>query len=159
MSTDKNFTPEQVMATPAGTLAQQPAELLFNIKNTATDLLAASKALNDHIDQAIDFKWGAHARGLRLKAGKDAGVVHFDDGVVRVAAELPKKVEWDQVRLADIARRISSSGDDPKQYLEITYRVSEAKFNAWPETLKSGFEAARTVKTGKPSYRLALIKE
>ena len=33
------------------------------------------------------------------------------------------------------------------------------KFNAWPETLKSAFEAARTVKTGKPSYRLALMKE
>jgi hypothetical protein len=37
--------------------------------------------------------------------------------------------------------------------------VSETKFNAWPETLKSAFEAARTVKSGKPSYRLALVKE
>jgi hypothetical protein len=159
MSTNTNFTPEQVLATPAGTLALQPAELLFNIKNTAADLLAAAKALNDHIDQAIDLKWGERARGLRHTAGKDVGTVPFDDGDVRITAELPKKVGWDQLRLAEIARRISASGDDPKQYLEITYRVDENKFKTWPETIKSPFEAARTVKTGKPCYRLALMKE
>lgn len=159
MSTDVNFTPEQVLATPAGTLAQQPAELLFIIKNAAADLLASGKALSDHIDQAIDFKWGERARNLRHDAGKDTGVVHFDDGNVRVTADLPKKVDWDQARLAEITRRITDSGDDAKQYVEIGYRVSETKFNAWPETLKSAFEAARTVKSGKPSYRLALMKE
>ena len=90
MSTDLTFTPEQVLATPAGTLAQQPAELLFSIKNAAADLLAAGKALSDHIDQAIDFKWGERARNLRHDAGKDTGVVHFDDGDVRVTADLPK---------------------------------------------------------------------
>jgi hypothetical protein len=61
--------------------------------------------------------------------------------------------------LGEIARRITESGDDAKQYVEIAYRVSETKFNAWPETLKSAFEPARTVKSGKPSYRLALMKE
>ena len=159
MSADVNFTPEQVLATPAGTLAQQPAELLFSIKNAAADLLASGKALSDHIDQALDFKWSERARNLRHDAGKDTGVVHFDDGNVRVTADLPKKVDWDQARLAEITRRITDSGDDAKQYVEISYRVSETKFNAWPETLKSAFEAARTVKTGKPSYRLALVKE
>jgi len=159
MSTDVNFTPAQVLATPAGTLAQQPAELLFSIKNAAADLLASGKALSDHIDQALDFKWSERARNLRHDAGKDTGVVHFDDGNVRVTADLPKKVDWDQARLAEITRRITDSGDDAKQYVEISYRVSETKFNAWPETLKSAFEAARTVKSGKPSYRLALVKE
>ena len=159
MSADVNFTPEQVLATPAGTLAQQPAELLFSIKNAAADLLASGKALSDHIDQALDFKWSERARNLRHDAGKDTGVVHFDDGNVRVTADLPKKVDWDQARLAEITRRITDSGDDAKQYVEISYRVSETKFNAWPETLKSAFEAARTVKSGKPSYRLALVKE
>ncbi len=159
MNTELSFTPEAVLATPAGTLAQQPAELLFRIKNAAADMLAAAKALSDHVEQAIDFKWAERARNLRHDAGKDTGVVHFDDGDVRITADLPKKVEWDQTRLAEITRRIAQSGDDPKQYVEISYRVSETKFNAWPETLKSAFEAARTVKSGKPSYRLALVKE
>lgn len=159
MRTPTTFTPEQVLATPAGTLAQQPAELLFSFKNSAADLLTDAKSLCDHIDQAIDFKWNERARFLRHEVDKDTGVVHFDDGNVRITADLPKKIEWDQTRLAEIARRISESGEDPKQYVEITFRVSETKFNAWPDTLKSSFNAARTVKTGKPSYRLALIRE
>ena len=159
MSADVTFTPEQVLDTPVGTLAQHSAERLFRMKNVAADRLAAGKALSDHIDQAIDFKWSERARNLRHDAGKDTGVVHFDDGNVRVTADLPKKVDWDQARLAEITRRITDSGDDAKQYVEISYRVSETKFNAWPETLKSAFEAARTVKSGKPSYRLALVKE
>ena len=159
MSADVTFTPEQVLATPVGALAQQSAERLFRMKNAAADRLTAGKALSDHIDQAIDFKWSERARNLRHDAGKDTGVVHFDEDEVRITADLPKKVDWDQARLADMTRRIAENGDDPRQYVEITYRVSETKFNAWPETLKSAFEAARTVKTGKPSYRLALMKE
>lgn len=159
MSLHHPITPEQVLAIPTGTLAGHSAEVLFQMKNAAADRLAEAKQLLDHLDLAIDFKWREHARNLRLEAGKDTGVIHFDDGDVRITADLPKKIEWDQSRLAEITKRIADSGDDPKQYVEISYRVSETKFNAWPDTLKSSFEAARSVKTGKPSYRLALIKE
>ena len=92
-------------------------------------------------------------------AGKDTGVVHFDDGRIRITADLPKKVEWDQAKLGDITRRIAANGEDPAEYVEISYRVSETKFNAWPETLKTAFASARTLKTGKPGFRLALIQE
>lgn len=43
------------------------------------------------------------------------GVVHFDDGTVRITADLPKRIEWDQKKLTDIVRRIIASGEDPKQ--------------------------------------------
>ena len=94
-----------------------------------------------------------------MAAGKDTGIVHFDDGHVRVTADLPKRVEWDQRRLAEVVRRIANGGENPAEYVEISYRVSETKFNAWPESLKSAFAPARTLKTGKPGFRLALMKE
>jgi len=159
MSTLVNFTREQLLATPAGTLAQEPAELLFAIKSAATESFENAKALCEHLEQVTDYKWSERARNLRHDAGKDTGVIHFDDGNVRITADLPKKVEWDQARLAQISKRIADSGENATQYVEVTYRVSETKFNAWPQTIKSAFEAARTVKTGKASYRLALMKE
>jgi hypothetical protein len=85
--------------------------------------------------------------------------VHFDDGAVRVTADLPKKVEWNQARLARLARQIAANGDDPSEYLEITYRVSETKFNAWPEAIRAAFAPARTLNTGRPAFRLALLEE
>lgn len=49
-----------------------------------------------------------------------------DEGVV-IVADLPKKVTWDQDRLAVMAERIRAAGDDPTEYLEIAYRVSERR--------------------------------
>ena len=113
----------------------------------------------EHVERALDIKYADRAHQLRLAAGKDTGVVHFDDGHVRITADLPKKVDWDQKRLAEITRRIAANGDDPSEYVEISYRISETKFNAWPESLKSAFAPARTLKTGKPGFRLALLQE
>ena len=151
-------TLHQLLATPAVALAEQSSESLFRIKSDAADLLAAAKTVIEHIDRAVELKYAHRAHQLRLAAGKDSGVVHFEDGPVRVTADLPKKVEWNQAHLADVARRIAASGDDPAEYLEIAYRISETKFNAWPESLKSAFAPARSLKTGKPGFRLALLK-
>ena len=154
-----DLPPDQVLATPAGELAQRSSESLFQLKNDAANLLAAAKAIVDHVERALDLRYSQRAHQLRLAAGKDAGVVHFDDDHVRITADLPKKVEWDQTKLTEITRRIADSGENPAEYVEISYRVSETKFNAWPETLKSAFAPARTLKTGKPGFRLALIQE
>ena len=153
------LTPHQVLAMPAGDLALQTSESLFQLKNDAADLQALAKAVVDHLDRALDLKYSKQAHALRMAAGKDTGVVHFDDGHVQVTADLPKKVEWDQKKLADLVRRMTANGDNPAEYVEISYRVSETKFNAWPETLKSAFAPARTLKTGKPGFRLALLQE
>lgn len=153
------LTPNQVLAMPAGDLALQTSESLFQLKNDAADLQALAKAVVDHLDRALDLKYSKQAHAMRLAAGKDTGVVHFDDGHVQVTADLPKKVEWDQKKLADLVRRMTANGDNPAEYVEISYRVSETKFNAWPETLKSAFAPARTLKTGKPGFRLALLQE
>ena len=149
----------ETLATPVAELAQRPGEALHRLQLDAGDLLAAVKAVVEHIDRAVDLKYADRARQLRLAAGKDTGVVHFDDGTVRVTADLPKRVDWDQAKLADIARRIAASGDDPSEFLEISYRVSETKFNAWPESLKSAFVPARTVKTGKAKLTLGRVGE
>lgn len=153
------ISPDEALTTPAGELAALGSESLFQLKSDATDLLAAAKAIVEHIDCALDIKYADQARQLRLAANKDSGVVHFDDGRVRITADLPKKVEWDQARLADITRRIAANGDDPSEYVDVSYRISETKFNAWPEAFKAPFITARTVKTGKPSFRLALVQE
>ena len=154
-----HLTPDQVLVTPAGELAELSSESLFKLKNDAADLQAAAQAIAEHDARALDLRYAQRAHQLRLAAGKDTGVVHFEDGQVRITADLPKKVEWDQAKLNDITRRIAANGEDPTEYVEISYRISETKFNAWPETLKSAFAPARTLKTGKPGFRLALIQE
>ncbi len=151
--------PDQLLATPVSELANLASDSLFQVKNDAADLLAIAKALVEHIDRALDLKYVDRAHQLRLDANKDTGIVHFDDGNVRVTADLPKKVEWDQKQLAELVARIAAAGDNPAEFVETTYRVSETKYQAWQESLRSQFTPARTVKVGKASYRLALLSE
>lgn len=151
--------PDQILATPVRELADLASDSLFQVKNDAADLLAIAKALVEHIDRALDLKYVDRAHQLRLAANKDTGIVHFDDGNVHVTADLPKKVEWDQKQLAELVARIAAAGDNPAELVETTYRVSETKYQAWQESLRSQFTPARTVKVGKASYRLALLSE
>ena len=150
------LTPDQVLATAAADLANLSPENLIRLRSHASELLSVANAVATRIDSALEIKYAKRAQVLRLTAGKDTGVVHFDDGGVRITADLPKRIEWDQKQLTDIVRRITASGENPNQYVEIKYRVSETKFNAWPEVFRSTFTPARTLKTGKPDFRLAL---
>jgi hypothetical protein len=66
-------------------------------------------------------------------------------------------VTWDQAQLSAIAARIVAAGDKVCDYIDTDYSISESRFNNWPPALKDQFAQARTVKPGKPSYRLALV--
>ena len=55
--------------------------------------------------------------------------------------------------------RIRAEGDDPHAYVDVSLKVPERKFTAWPPAIRSAFESARTVRTGKPTFRLVLDGE
>ena len=109
--------------------------------------------------ETVALKYGDRAHAARQTAGKDTGTVRFDDGAVTVIADLPKRVDWDQDKLAALVERIRAEGDDPAEYVDVAIKVPERKFAAWPSHIRSAFEDARTVRTGKPSFRLSLNTE
>ena len=152
-------TLSQVSAMPVTQLSEASPDLLQKALIAAMTEVTRAKKQLEHIEHALDMRYAQRAKALRLAQGKDSGVVHFDDGEVSVTADLPKKVEWDQATVARLVANIVACGDDPSQYVEISYRISETKFNAWPDSLRKPFSAARTVKVGKPSYRLALLSK
>ena len=51
----------------------------------------------------------------------------------------------------EVTQRIAANGDDPSEYVEISYRISETKFNAWPESLKSAFAPACSSRSARCS--------
>ncbi len=133
----------------------QKQELSRNL-DEALDWLKRARA---KFDAALEQCYGEQARAARLEAGKDFGVIHLSDGPLRVTVDQSKRVSWDQAQLASIAQRIAAAGDSVEDYLDVEYGVSESRFNNWPPPLRAQFEAARTVKPGKPSFRLALVSE
>lgn len=152
-------TLDGIATTPIGEIAALPAEHLALLQEEAADAVASAKRRQDWIEGAIALRYGERAEAERRAHGKDAGVVRLVDGAVTVVADSPKRVEWDQAALAALVERIRASGEDPADYVECAFKVSERRYAAWPSTIRGTFEPARTVRTGKPSFRLTLTSE
>ena len=144
---------------PIGQVIDLPAEHLALLQEEARSRLEIAKRALDWIEGAIAMRYEQRAIGARAAAGKDTGTVRFQDSNVEVTADLPKKVEWDQRRLAALAEQIRAGGEDPGEYVEVSFKVPERAYAAWPERIRSAFEPARTVRTGKPTYRLTILSE
>ena len=111
------------------------------------------------LQSALNQRFGERAQSLRQAAGKQTGTVRLVEAGFEIVADLPKRVEYDQLRLKDAVDTLRSWGEEPDDYVSFEIKVAEARFNAWPPAIRKLFEPARTLKTGKPSYKLVPIDQ
>lgn len=159
MTIPNHITLDDLRNMQIGEIVALSAEQLALLQDAANEVLRSAKTTSDWLEGAITLKYTDRAVMARMEASKDTGTVRFDDGAVTVIADLPKRVDWDQDKLAALVERIRAEGDDPAEYVDVAIKVPERKFAAWPSHIRSAFEDARTVRTGKPSFRLSLNTE
>ena len=159
MTIPNHITLDDIHRMQVGEIAALPAEQLAMLKEAADQQLKRARTVADWLDGAISLKYAERAANCRRDAGKDTGTIRFEDEGVTVIADLPKRIDWDQALLAQIAENIASAGEDPAEFIDTTLKVSERKYAALPESWRKGFEPARTVRTGKPKFRLVLNRE
>ena len=159
MTISNHITLADIHRMPVGQIAALPADQLALLKGAAEEQLTQAKSVAGWLDGAISLKYADRAQDTRQEAGKDTGTIRFEDDGVTVIAELPKRIDWDQALLAQIAENIAAAGEDPAEFIETKLSVSERKYGALPESWRKGFEPARTVRTGKPKFRLVLNEE
>jgi len=140
-------------------IAGLPQQRLQELDIRLNELMAWAKQARERVNTALEQRYGEQGRAALVESGRDFGVSHLSDGPLRVTYELPKRISWDQKRLAEIAERIAASGERVQDYIDVDLSVSETRFNNWPPALKEQFAAARTVKPGKASFRLAFVQE
>ena len=145
---DNTPTPDNLPDLAPQDIAGLPVELLAVLQHEIDARLKRDKAAKARLDGALSLRYATRAAEERRAAGKDTGTIRFDDGDFTVVADLPKRVDWDQAQLVTMVERIRASGDDPAQYVDVTIRVPERKYVAWPQAIRAEFEPARIVKTG-----------
>ena len=152
-------TLNQLRQMPLGDVAALPASDLARLQKEVVEAMSQTKLVSDLLDGVFVRRFGDRAASIRQETGKDFGLIRFQDGDVEVAMDLPKRPSWDQGKLAGIVQTIREAGDDPGQYVETSLDVSERKYTAWPDNIRRVFEPARTVKAGKPSFKLSLREQ
>jgi hypothetical protein len=142
-----------------GEVSTLPVDQLAMLLEDVAEEKARAKRHGDILDAVLHQRFGALAADARRTEGKDTGRVRLVEGDFVVSADLPKKVEWHQPKLREAAATVASWGEDVGDFVTTELKVSEDKFNAWPKSIRAVFEPARTVGTGKPSYKLERAKK
>jgi len=148
----------ELRAMDAAEAARLPPAHLALLLEDAAALRADAKHVSDVLSDALHRRYGAIAIERRQAEGKDTGRVRFLDAGFEITADLPKRVDWDQARLAGAVEAIRSWGEDPSDYVATEIKVAESRFTAWPPKLQALFQPARTVGTGRPSYSLEQVE-
>ena len=124
-----------------GELAQMPVELLAGLQAELAHAAKQLKAASAKFSTALEVRFAARAAEARRACGKDTGTVRLVDADYTIVADLPKRVDWDQQQLAQIATNIAASGEDPAEFIETKLSVSERKYGALPAAWRRGFGA------------------
>jgi hypothetical protein len=154
-----HLTPPDLLGLTGNDIAALPAAELARLQHDSEDALRKAKAVIAWLESALLLKYGERARAARLEAEKDFGTTRFADGEVDVVADLPKRIDWDQRELAQLVERLKAEGEDPRDYVEISFKVAERKYTSWPSHIRKVFEPARTVRAGTQCFRLIVEKE
>ena len=139
---------DELIALSAGEIAQLPVELLAAVQGEINAAAQQMKAVTARFTTALEIRYATRADEARRLQAKDSGTVRLVDGAFTVIADLPKRVDWNQEKLAQIAADIAASGGDPAEFIETSLKVSERRYAALPEAWRKGFEPARTVRAG-----------
>ena len=139
---------DDMLNMPTGDLAQMPVELLASLQAELAHATKQLKSASAKFSAALDVRYATRASEARRACGKDTGTVRLVDGDYTVVTDLPKRVDWDQEKLAQIAQNLADSDEDPAEFIDTKLTVSERKYTALPEAWRNGFAPARTVKVG-----------
>jgi hypothetical protein len=139
---------DDMLNMPAGELAQMPVEVLASLQAELGHASKQLRAATARFNTALEARYATRAAEARRACGKDTGTVRLADGAYTVVADLPKRVDWDQEKLAQMARNIADGNQDPSEFIDTKLTVSERKYGALPEAWRKGLEPARMVKVG-----------
>ena len=131
-----------------------PLENVAALQRFITDAKSELATLTNMVQTGLEMRYGEQAKAQLLAQGKDTGTTHIVDGNFDIGVEIGKEAKYEPKGLAELVAKIEATGGDPREYVEIKYSVSEAKFKAWPQTLRAPFEALRTVTPKAPKFVL-----
>ena len=131
-----------------------PLENVAALQRFISDAKSELATLSNLVQAGLELRYADAAKAQLLAKDQDTGTTHIFDGDFDITVEIGKDVKWEPKGLTELVAKIKATGGDPGEYVEIKYSVSEAKFKAWPQTLRAPFEALRTVTPKAPKFVL-----
>lgn len=128
-------------------------ELLRLIEQAEATKAMCDKNIKQHKTELLNRREKEIQQLLKAK-DEPFGDVKIIVGNREVKVNVPKKVSWEQKKLAEKRKLIIEAGDNPDVYIDTEYSVSETAYKKWPDDVREFFQDARTVSAGNPSIKI-----
>ena len=133
-------------------------ELLRLIEQAEATKAMCDKNIKQHKAELLNRREKEIQQLLKAK-DEPFGDVKIIVGNREIKVNVPKKVAWEQKKLAEKRKLIVEAGDNPDVYIDTEYSVSETAYKKWPDDVREFFQDARTVSAGNPSIKIVEEKE
>ena len=150
-----HITPKDLLGMSFGEVADLPIDQLAMLQDDIAVMESELKGIKGIFAIALEDRFKANIENAYTQKGDQFGKVTFNDLGFSIETSRAKNVSWDEFELI-LAENVllNQWGEDPSEYINKKLTVSEAKFKAWPEKIRSLFTEARTVKPGKISIKI-----
>jgi hypothetical protein len=151
----RNLPTLSEIAGDASVLVGLDYEALLALLSEADEAIKQPAHVKKAIANLLDDRLEGRIAEAYAAKGEDTGVVHIRlSDEVSADVTRTKRVAWDQAHLKQAVAQIAEGGDDPSEFVDVTYSVPEAKYKAWPSFVRKLFEAGRTVTPGNAAIKL-----
>jgi RNA polymerase sigma factor (sigma-70 family) len=125
---------------------------LMDLSDQVAKLVSHAKELKEKLDDGLNLRFAEAVKNNLRSENKDTGTTKFFDGAFQIAAEVPKKVTWDNEKMEELIKRIPD--DRKKDIVKISYSIEERKYSALSFEYQELFREARTVTPGKTKIQI-----
>lgn len=127
---------------------------LFEIKETLKSEIAEINRMVRYAESEIEKRVTEAVTERRNKFEKETGRIETEVEGVVVIHDVPKRVEWLQTELAEIADELGAMGHDPHDIIATKLSVNENVYKSLPEKVQWLLNRARITKHGKTTITM-----
>jgi len=128
-----------------------PTDQLFLLTGELDELKARLESAQYRVRRIFDLKYGDTAEGERVG---DHGRVRIPDGDFVIISDVRKDVKYDQKGLRSVLKKLKEEGEDIRDYVDVTYKVPEKKYQAWPRGVRAIFDGCRQERASSPTWKM-----
>ena len=123
------------------------------LQATIADKLQELALKRDAANEVLEAEIMKEANAQLSQKDYGCGTANIEIGNTKIKIEVRKKVKWDQDKLQIVKSQILAANKNPADYLKEELKVSETKYDNFPDDIRAVFEPARTVEPAKPMIK------
>lgn len=132
---------------------------LVRERNRLEQEIAVLEQQLENVNVDIKDMLAMQLQTVRAAQAKEFGAVGIVAEGYKVTETIPKRVKWDQNKMAEIFQTIKNHGDDPFQYMKVELGCNEKAYEKFDDGIKAVFDEARIVEKGKPSLKIEEVHQ